>query len=138
MGPSNLFQCMGLPISRVLCSKHSLPWVENNHSFTTLSFPLQKHHRSELPFVFHAAQPFFSFTTQEQTLSLQTITYWTNFAKTGDPNKGSELPQNVTWPVYSTATDPHMSFQTPQVKVETGLRNKYCDFWDTIGYQNGA
>ncbi|XP_035681804.1 fatty acyl-CoA hydrolase precursor, medium chain-like [Branchiostoma floridae] len=73
-------------------------------------------HGDELLFVFGA--PFFdwprdpadpawrvNFTEGERVLSRKILTYWTNFVKTGDPNRGDTEPTSTfdleTWPSYS-------------------------------------
>ncbi|XP_078615099.1 cocaine esterase-like [Branchiostoma floridae x Branchiostoma japonicum] len=73
-------------------------------------------HGDELLFVFGA--PFFdwprnpadpawrlNFTEEERVLSRKIMTYWTNFVKTGDPNRGDTEPTSTfdleTWPRYS-------------------------------------
>jgi para-nitrobenzyl esterase len=49
-------------------------------------------------------------TTAEQALSLRMQRYWTNFAKTGDPN-GTGLPR---WPAYDSANGTFSSWIMPQ------------------------
>jgi para-nitrobenzyl esterase len=48
--------------------------------------------------------------------------YWTNFAKTGDPN-GPGLPQ---WPKYSAATKPSLEFATDGPLQRTANRAAVC------------
>jgi carboxylesterase type B len=60
--------------------------------------------------------------------------YWTNFAKTGNPNHG--WPVLPSWPAYTASVDASMEFATPPT-VQTGLRASYCDFWDRLGYSHG-
>lgn len=79
-------------------------------------------HGSEIPFVFgNLANP----TPQERALSDAMMTYWTNFAKSGDPNDGT-LP---TWPAYTLGEDEHVQLDTP-IAAGRELRKPYCDFWD--------
>lgn len=83
-------------------------------------------HGSEISFVFgnlpQAALP------QERALSDAMMSYWTNFAKTGNPNNGA-LP---TWPTYTPAEDQHLQLDVP-IKADRESRKKYCDFFDTLG-----
>ena len=51
--------------------------------------------------------------------------YWTNFAKTGNPN-GADLPD---WPVYDAASDEWMTFN-PSIEVKTGVRADKLDIME--------
>ncbi|HEX5425091.1 MAG TPA: carboxylesterase/lipase family protein [Candidatus Acidoferrales bacterium] len=67
------------------------------------------YHSSEIEFVFEALpSKNLPWRPQDEKLSEQMSSYWTNFAKTGDPN-GSGLPH---WPVYAPAQFDvmHLSF----------------------------
>jgi para-nitrobenzyl esterase len=68
-------------------------------------------HGAEVPYVFkHLNSPNRQFTKADASISEAMATYWTNFAKRGDPN-GEALP---TWPVFSDAHPAVMYFnQTP-------------------------
>jgi para-nitrobenzyl esterase len=67
-------------------------------------------HSLELPFVFGTFQvrtfSWLPFTPTDQKLSQTMQSYWTNFAKTGDPN-GPGLPP---WAPWSTAQESYISF----------------------------
>jgi len=59
-----------------------------------------------MPYVFgNIDQPVASTIKPDKTISDQMMAYWTNFAKTGDPN-GSGLPE---WPKFTA--------DNPQVRV---------------------
>ncbi|XP_078694687.1 neuroligin-4, Y-linked-like isoform X1 [Branchiostoma floridae x Branchiostoma belcheri] len=79
-------------------------------------------HGEELPFIFGAPvgtvlgrgalYSFSNFTKQDNMYSVALMTYWTNFAKTGDPNQPEEQSQSFmhqatnvfrdkTWPAYN-------------------------------------
>jgi para-nitrobenzyl esterase len=66
-------------------------------------------------------------TAAERQLSQTIMTYWTNFAKTGNPN-GQGLPQ---WPTWSAATGNYMELGD-QPKAMSGLYQEYRDLIDKV------
>jgi carboxylesterase type B len=87
-------------------------------------------HGSELPFVFEST--WVNFTDAGRRVSQSMATYWTNFAKSQDPNE----PARVTtpWPRVTTGNEKYMYFQDP-LQVQENYLKKECDFWDEIGYK---
>ena len=81
-------------------------------------------HGSELAFVFDLKLGLW--TKEERALALQFVRYWTRFARTGNPNGGSDFH----WPAYSNSSDTLLVLDTPKVFNETNLKNKVCNFWD--------
>jgi para-nitrobenzyl esterase len=51
--------------------------------------------------------------------------YWTNFAKTGDPN-GAGLPN---WPKFDTKSRAYLEFASSGPAVKQALRRPYCDLF---------
>jgi para-nitrobenzyl esterase len=51
--------------------------------------------------------------------------YWTNFAKTGDPN-GGQLP---AWPTFDTSSRAYVQFTDGGPIAKEGLRRPYCDLF---------
>jgi para-nitrobenzyl esterase len=51
--------------------------------------------------------------------------YWTNFARTGDPN-GGQLP---AWPKFDASTRSYIQFTDAGAVVKEGLRRLYCDLF---------
>ena len=51
--------------------------------------------------------------------------YWTNFAKTGDPN-GPGLPK---WPKFDAKSRDYVEFATSGATAKQGLRRPFCDLF---------
>jgi para-nitrobenzyl esterase len=73
-------------------------------------------HSSEIEYVFGAldSKPWVKWRPQDRALSSAMQKYWTNFARTGDPN-GTGLPK---WPAYDSATGYQTIYLSTQVKSE--------------------
>jgi len=95
-------------------------------------------HGSELPFVFHTTGNF-SFTNEEEKLSNSMIDYWTNFAKSGDPNVGVSVPRK--WdPVTDPNHIPYLILETDSdggIFEYTNLRYSFVQFWFQLGFHHG-
>jgi para-nitrobenzyl esterase len=77
----------------------------------------------EMPYVFeHPDAGAGNWSDADRRVSELVSAYWTNFAKTGDPN-GAELPR---WPTFKTAPDQVMILteypQVEQIPRESDLR----------------
>ena len=86
-------------------------------------------HAFEEPFLWDNFNFFLSYTpTQgEELLSQRMTSYWTNFAKTGNPNS-SGLP---VWPAYKTASEPLLVLDN-QIGVNSSYHASQCALLDTI------
>jgi len=95
-------------------------------------------HGIELPFVFYSEliAPLLNFTNDEVNLAQNLIGYWTNFARSSDPNMGLYTPV-VNWPKWNPGDSKNIHFATPKPDIESHLRKDNCDYWDTIGYVHG-
>jgi para-nitrobenzyl esterase len=87
------------------------------------TFKYRAAHASELQFVWNLNLPTpstLTLTADEQALSATMVKYWTQFAKTGDPNV-TGIP---TWPPYTAANDSILTLDTPaaSVQVTTGFK----------------
>ncbi|MBI3460087.1 carboxylesterase family protein, partial [Candidatus Acetothermia bacterium] len=87
-------------------------------------------HGSEIEYVFGILTSLA--TPQEQALSDAMITYWTNFAKTGDPNSAATA---VTWPTYTFQEDPHLQLDIP-ISAGHELHKKQCDLLGSLQGSN--
>jgi para-nitrobenzyl esterase len=76
-------------------------------------------HGQELPYVFqHLELTPLPWTDADRRISDAMATYWTNFAKTGNPN-GAGLPR---WPAFTSKDPQRMIFKgTPQAKPYDNL-----------------
>jgi para-nitrobenzyl esterase len=98
-----------------------------------LTFPLGAYHSSEVPYIFTTGNIFGLpevLSPQQVQLSDAMISYWTQFAKKGDPNSSGE----PLWSPYSASTDEFQSFIPPTPVVESNFASAHlCSvFWDTF------
>jgi para-nitrobenzyl esterase len=90
-------------------------------------------HSYELPYVFGNLLPSGPlagpFSAADRQLSNVMLSYWTNFAKQGDPN-GAGLP---VWPKFSASARSYMRFSTALVQdaqPAEGLRRTQCQLFE--------
>eukprot|EP01124_Arcella_intermedia_P015645 TRINITY_DN2219_c0_g1_i2.p1 TRINITY_DN2219_c0_g1~~TRINITY_DN2219_c0_g1_i2.p1 ORF type:complete len:533 (+),score=60.77 TRINITY_DN2219_c0_g1_i2:28-1626(+) len=95
-------------------------------------------HGSELPFEFAGTEvlKMVNWTVAEQQLSQSIIGYYTNFARSGDPNVGP-YKVSLNWPQWDPQNLNSIHFEVPQNTIQKGLLSDYCDFWDPLGYRHG-
>jgi para-nitrobenzyl esterase len=100
---------------------------ENAPSLFVVSFPLGAYHGAEIQYLFGVSA---AFTPDQQQLSEAMISYWTEFAETGNPNSAGE----PLWSPYSSATDEFQSLVPPMPTVEsTFATNHLCaTLWDFL------
>ena len=153
LGTDLVFTCSTRNAARSLRKQGTDVWMYLwDHAF---SFPGWGHlkfcegkvcHGSEIVYVFDTPWAGnFTFTPAERALSERIMDFWTNFAKTGDPNdsgragprgsgttSGSSAAPGVTWPAYAeeSGSFPLFRFKTPTSSVDRDYRSVYCDFWD--------
>ena len=84
-------------------------------------------HGTEVPYVFGTLgaenSPKYDATDRQVSAAMQK--YWTNFAKTGDPNGGG-LPR---WPKFDPAGRAYLEFTDAGPVVREGLRRDVCDLY---------
>jgi len=98
-----------------------------------LTFPLGAYHSSELPYLFPGIDVFglpVTLSSQQTELSDAMVSYWTQFAKKGDPNSSGE----PLWSPYSASTDQFQSLIPPAPVVESNFNSSHqCStFWNTF------
>ncbi|NXA15849.1 CEL lipase, partial [Sapayoa aenigma] len=91
-------------------------------------------HADDLQYVF--GKPFatpLGYLPKHRTVSKAMIAYWTNFARTGDPNKGnSDVP--VSWPAYTSKATYYLEINNKMNKksVKQDLRSRFVTFWNSV------
>jgi para-nitrobenzyl esterase len=80
-------------------------------------------HGTEVPYVFGTLGAQYAAVDHEISSALQR--YWTNFAKTGDPN-GADLPR---WPKFDGASRGYLEFTDNGPTAREGLRRPFCDLY---------
>ena len=72
-------------------------------------------------------------TPDDAQLGTTIRTYWTNFARTGNPNHPSRPGHRVPlkWPRFNDATDQRMNFDVQPI-VLTHFRRSQCEFWWSV------
>jgi len=85
-------------------------------------------HGSEVAFVFGnpgTGQPPRTFDETDWRISQEMQEYWTNFAKSGDPN-GGKLPR---WPKFDPAKRAYIDFTNSGPIAKEGLRRQVCELY---------
>uniref|UniRef100_A0A8C9YY12 Carboxylic ester hydrolase n=1 Tax=Sander lucioperca TaxID=283035 RepID=A0A8C9YY12_SANLU len=90
-------------------------------------------HADDLQYVF--GKPFstpLGYWPSHRDVSGYMIAYWTNFAKTGDPNKGESVP--VTWPRFTSTEHQYLEINSKMNKNYVGqkMRMRYVHFWSSV------
>lgn len=98
-----------------------------------LTFPLGAYHTSELQYLFKGFETFGLPTTlslAQQRLSKAMLLYWTQFAKTGNPN----VTGKPAWPSYNTSSDLFLSLVEPKpVAIDSFAIEHLCPLlWNVI------
>ncbi|XP_067014007.2 uncharacterized protein [Anabrus simplex] len=136
------YHCIANPKSYLYVFTHRSQF--GYYSETTLDRSV---HGEELPYVFGLPidggdqQPH-HFSEQEELLAEAVVTYWTNFAKTGNPNaphRTSFLSQtfrhwvsfDVQWPEYDRVNQSYLDIGIPP-KINRHYRGQEMKFWNKI------
>ncbi|KAL5005368.1 hypothetical protein ScPMuIL_018824 [Solemya velum] len=94
-------------------------------------------HADEINFVFgEPLMPGSRYTQHEKKLSKQIMGYWTNFAKTGNPNRAPGKLGVKEWPKHTTSgkeflrlKDKYLHDPDKHNAIGSGHRVKECAFW---------
>ena len=61
-------------------------------------------------------------------------TYWSNFAKTGNPGSASINGKTIEWSEYSCKNRETIWFHVNKTQIKNNYDNHHCQFWDSLGY----
>lgn len=102
-----------------------------------VTFPYGASHASEIQYLFPFASPSgvglnlpqTPLDANQQKLSERMVGYWTEFAKSGDPNREGQ----PHWPRFHRDRQVMLSLVPPTPTTETSFATTHqCDFWDTL------
>uniref|UniRef100_A0A0B7BAT8 Carboxylic ester hydrolase n=1 Tax=Arion vulgaris TaxID=1028688 RepID=A0A0B7BAT8_9EUPU len=120
-------------------AKHKLPvyyyWFSQRWTANPWPEWMGVLHADEIWYTFgHPFNSSHSFTEEERQLSRKMMTYWTNFAKTGDPNQAPgelDLPE---WPKFKHDEQMFLNLSVASFASGhpwgQGPRTQHCAFWD--------
>jgi para-nitrobenzyl esterase len=94
------------------------------------SFPLGAYHSAEIQYLMNILGIPAPFTSDQTDLSEAMISYWTQFAATGDPNSADQ----PVWSPYNSATDEFQSFVPPTPTVDSTFATDHLctTLWDFL------
>jgi para-nitrobenzyl esterase len=99
-----------------------------------LTFPLGAYHTAELQYLFANSDffglPLGKLSPRQRKLSDSMVSYWAQFAKTGNPNSSDE----PVWSPYNSSTDEFQSLTPPMPVAERNFdaTHKCSTFWDAL------
>jgi para-nitrobenzyl esterase len=131
IGSDGIFACPARAADQILASQIAIFGYEFNDVnapelfLPPVSFPYGATHASELRYLYHLTWGG-RLDGQQRSLSDSMIDYWTQFAKSGDPNS-SRVP---LWDQYDGTTDEFQSMTPPSPAPEFEFATDHkCDFW---------
>jgi carboxylesterase type B len=129
-----MFSCPARVIMRNANTSVTYPYVFNYpiYSYGAVNFPVcegQPCHGYEMALEFQAMWT--NFTANEVTISQYMATYWTNFAKSQNPNTPVQV--SLTWPQMTPSAQNYMTIGT-SLSITANYLNSDCNMWDGIGY----
>ncbi len=109
--------------------KHAPPPTQ---PFPGINFPLGAYHGADVEYLFNRDGVPAPFTKKQQKLSDAMISYWTYFAKNGDPNSAAQ----PNWAPYVSGIDDRQLFVPPTPTVESSVTfdtfHKCSAYWDGL------
>jgi para-nitrobenzyl esterase len=127
------FACPGRTSARLLSSHvPTYSYEFNDRNAPMLYLPVNTrptwgaYHASEIQYLFPTTRANITYTADQETLKTQMTSYWTQFAKTGNPNGAGPA-----WPEYTAANDTYMSLNPgiSSITADFSARHKCAGFW---------
>ncbi len=134
LGTDLVFACNSRRASRFLAQYvpvYAYEFKDENapqYNLPPVSFSYGAAHGSELQYVLGIAAwvPTPPFTPDQEQLSDAMVAYWTNFARSGNPNWFG----TPVWPAYELAADEMLALAPPVPTVESGFKADHkCAIW---------
>jgi para-nitrobenzyl esterase len=99
-------------------------------TYPGLNFPLGAYHGADVEYILNRNGKPAPFTPAQHLLSQAMISYWTQFAKNGNPNSSGQ----PHWAPYVPAIDERQSFLPPTPGVESNFNTFHMctSFWDGL------
>jgi para-nitrobenzyl esterase len=104
--------------------EHSAKYATFEYEFTIGNVAVGTPHSGELQYVF-GKRGVKETSDPDLRLMEQVQRYWTNFAKTGDPN-GTNLP---VWPKYDVLKRAYLELTNAGPIIKSNLRKPYCELF---------
>ncbi|XP_046545502.1 acetylcholinesterase-like isoform X2 [Haliotis rubra] len=127
------FKCPAAKLADFYAAADDVYFYSFDHRLGALVAPawMGTFHSAEIEMVF--GLPLgndFTASEAEKITSRSMMTYWANFAKTGNPN----LPETpgFQWPRYTTDDETYLVFTDAGQRTSQGVRKQQCVFWDTL------
>ncbi|XP_076003646.1 bile salt-activated lipase-like [Genypterus blacodes] len=92
---------------------------------------VEAEHAEELQYLFgHPFSMSIGYFPRHRDLSGYMIAYWTNFARTGDPNTGNNRVP-ASWPAFTKHHHPYLTInhKISKSSVSFDLRSEYVNYW---------
>ncbi|KAK7488897.1 hypothetical protein BaRGS_00019854 [Batillaria attramentaria] len=125
MAGDDLFTCPVADFANDFAKNHSVFLYSFQHRLANNPWPAWTGvmHGYEVEAVFGLPEEF-QYSTQDRDLASRVMSYWTNFAETGNPNSGGV----TVWPAMTSEGQEYLVIKGDGDTVENGLRYRKCAF----------